>query len=104
MTLQSLDAALKTVCADTYHIAAPAGLTRYVVWAEYGSEGVEGDDSTLLDIPRVQIDAVWQNPADTLPDDVRGVLRAQHIPYEVISVGYDDEWAGMRMILQFEVI
>ena len=104
MTLQSLDIALKTVCADTYHIAAPAGLTRYVVWAEYGSEGVSGDDSTLLDIPRVQIDVVWQDPADTLPDDVRTVLRTWRVPYDVISRAYDDDWAGIRMILQCEVV
>ena len=36
MTLQEFEAALKTVCPETYELAAPKGLTRYVVWHRYG--------------------------------------------------------------------
>ena len=104
MTLHDLDAALKEICADTYELAAPPGLTRYIVWARYGSDGILGDDSTALTVPRVQIDVLWQNPVDALPDAVEALLEDLHLPYEEVSRAYDDDYAQIRMILQLTVI
>ena len=104
MTLQSLDSILKAVCTDSYHLAAPAGLNRYVVWHEYGLQPVPGDDSVQVRIPRVQIDILWQELTDTLAEDVMAALDLWCQSYEVTDYGYDDEYAAMRCILQLVVI
>lgn len=100
MTLQTLIDALSAVCADTYPIAAPAGLTRCVVATEYGAVTLPADDAVQLDVPRVQIDVFWQSAADTLEADVKAALSSLPITWETIERGYDDQYALMRLILQ----
>ena len=56
MTLPELETALKTVCPDVYELAAPPGLSQYVVYQAYGFETVFGDDCNMVDAPKVQID------------------------------------------------
>lgn len=103
MTLQDLEAALKDVCPETYELMAPAGATRAVVWHSYGASHLSADDSTLLDVPKVQLDIFYQDLADYLVEDVKDVLRSLYLPYEVQDDSYDDEYALRRCIIQLEV-
>lgn len=103
MTLQDLDTALKAVCPNTYELAAPAGETRAVVWHCYGASHLIGGDCTVVDVPKVQIDILYQQLDDSLADDVKEALRELHLPYEVQDDSYDDEYAIRRCILQLEV-
>lgn len=103
MTLQDLDAALRTACPNTYELAAPAGVNRYIVWHSYGASTLAADDSTALDVPQVQIDIIYQDLGDSIVNDVKNVLREQHLPYEVQADSYDDDYAKRRCILLVEV-
>lgn len=107
MTCSNLDAALKTVTADTYHLAAPAGLTEYIVWAEYSLTPVRGDDRAQMHIPRVQIDAYTQDDTpvegNSFFQAVLGVLDALELCYGVQECGYDPDAASMRLIIQCDV-
>ena len=110
MTGSDLSSALSSYCSHTYHLAAPEGLTEYIVWAEYGLKPIRGDDRTQLIIPRVQIDAYCQEDAtlDALPTAgfLAGLLAALdgiELAYEVQECGYDPDAAATRLILQCDV-
>lgn len=103
MTLQDLDSALKSVCPATYELAAPASAARAVVWHCYGAAHLLADDCTVVDVPKVQIDILYQQLDDSLAEDVKEALRGLHLPYEVQEDSYDDEYALRRCILQLEV-
>lgn len=103
MILQNLDTALRTVCPNTYELAAPAGENRYIVWHSYGAATLAADDSTVVDVPQVQIDIIYQDLADSIVNDVKKALREQHLPYEVQADSYDDDYAKRRCILLIEV-
>lgn len=105
MTLQEFDANLKTACPDlVFELAAPEEKTRYVVWHRYGRSSTYGDDRNQLDIPKVQIDIITDRLDDTLVDDIAAVLWLMDLPYEVVSEGYDDDYAAYRTILQLVVV
>lgn len=104
MTLQQFDAALKEAFADTYELAAPKGLARYVVWHRYGRRSAVADDRNQLDVPKVQIDIVTNVHNDILVDTVTSALWLLDLPYSVESEGYDDEYAAYRTILQLVVV
>ena len=103
MTYASLLTLLRQLC-PTYEEAAPAGLTRYVTASLYGSEAASGDDGTLWEFPKVQLDVWAQQPRDRLFGDVRDLLQAWSCPYQMIARVYDDDLAMFRMILQLEVL
>lgn len=100
MTLQNLEDWLKQLCPRTYPLAAPRGVSRYIAINEYGKQNVSGSDTTVLTLPKVQLDIVTQNPSDPLPEDVGTLLETLQLPYEVVELGYDDEYAAMRCIIQ----
>jgi len=107
MTCTELETALKTVTAEVYNLAAPAGLTEYIVWAVYGYTLVIGDDAVQVRIPRVQVDAYTQ-AADAADDggffdQVMGVLDGLGLVYTVEDTGYDPDAATMRLIIQTDV-
>lgn len=104
MTVQQFEAGLKQACQETYEIAAPKGAQRFVSWHRYGRFPVLGDDRNQVDLPKVQIDIVTNNPTDTLVDDVCAALWLMDLPYSVVSEGYDDEYSALRTILQLVVI
>lgn len=104
MTLPEFDAALRTAVPNVYELAAPKGLLRYVVWHRYGRQPTIGDDSNLVDLPKVQIDIVTNLHNDCLEDDVCEILWMHGIPYSVVSEGYDPEFNAYRTILQLVVI
>ena len=104
MTLQQFDAGLKTAFSDVYETAAPKGKQRYVVWHRYGRNSTYGDDRNQVDAPKVQIDIVTNVHDDSLVDDICASLWTMDLPYNVISDGYDDEYAAYRTILQLVVI
>lgn len=104
MTLQEFETRLKKSIPETYHLAAPKGARRFVVWHSYGRSSVYGDDKNQVDAPKIQLDIVTQNPLDSLVDDVCAALWAMDLPYSVESEGYDDDYAAMRTILQLVVI
>ncbi len=104
MTLQSLEAELKTVCADVYELAAPPGLKQYIVYQTYGYKTVFGDDCNMVDAPQVQIDIIWQDLSGRLMYEVFSKLRSLHQPFIIVGNGYDDEYAAMRCTIELVVI
>ena len=105
MTLQSLKTAIAAqVGSCVWELAAPAGETRGVIIHVYGAEGVLGDNTTQLTVPRVQLDLLWQDPSDTILDDVEDVLRDAFQAFVVDDIAYDDVYACMRAILQLELV
>ena len=105
MTLQQFDTKLKEACPGlVYELAAPKGKTRYVVWHRYGRSSTYGDDRNQLDMPKVQIDIISNDYYDLLAEDVAVALWTMDLPYEIISEGYDDDYAAYRTILQLVVV
>lgn len=105
MTLQQFDAKLKEACPGlVFELAAPKGLTRYVVWHRYGRNSIFGDNRNQLDTPKVQIDVISNDYYDLLVEDVTVALWMMDLPYEIISEGYDDDYAAYRTILQLVVV
>lgn len=106
MTLEKLIALLKTVCPETYELAAPQGVPRCIVAHTYSNgRSLYGDDQNLFDIVKVQLDILTQDNADTLPLDVCELLRAWCITYSLQEIcAYDDDWAALRTIIQLELI
>lgn len=104
MTLPEFDAALKAVCPETYELAAPKGMPRYVVWHRYGKQSAFGDDRNAVDLPKVQIDIVSNVADDPLVDGICGALWLACLPYSVQSEGYDPDYNAYRTILQLVVI
>ena len=104
MTLQEFEDGLKAAVPETYPLQAPAGKTRYVAWHTYSASSVRGDDRNQLDAPKVQLDIIYQSDQDTIADDVLAALWLMDLPYEIISEGYDPDYAAMRVVLQLVVI
>lgn len=105
MTLPDFDANLKAACPGlVFELAAPVGLERYAVWHRYGRGSTYGDNRNQLDVPKVQIDIITNNLDDTLVDDITAALWLMDLPYEVVSEGYDDDYAAYRVILQLVVV
>lgn len=105
MTLQTFDANLKAACPGrVFELAAPAEMTRYAVWHRYGRNSTYGDNRNQLDIPKVQIDIISDTLDDLLVDDISAALWMMDLPYEVVSEGYDDDYAAYRTILQLVVV
>lgn len=104
MTLQEFDKGLKATFPDTYELAAPKGKQRFVAWHKYGRNIIPGDDRNQADAPKVQIDIVTNVPDDFLVDDICAALWMMDQSFEVVSEGYDDEYAAFRTILQLVVV
>lgn len=105
MTLSELEALLKTVAPDAvYHYGAPPETPRCIVWAEYGTVDLVGDDVAQIQIPLVQIDVFTQTEGDSLADDVLAVLARGGQYCSVIGVEYDDEIMSLRTILQLQLV
>ena len=103
MTLKEFKAGLSEAFADTYELAAPQGLKRYVAWHLYGRHHHYGDNRNVLDVPKVQIDIVSNIDGDFLVDDISAALWTMGLSYSVVSEGYDPEYNAYRTILQLEV-
>lgn len=86
-----------------FELAAPQGVKEYVVWHEYGSNLLVGDDVVQAEVPKIQIDVIWQEDR-TIFSAVKAALTEAGQPYDLISIGYDDDWAAMRAVLQLEVV
>ena len=103
MTLAEFENGLKEVCAETYELAAPQNVKRYVVWHKYGRHSHVGDNRNVLNIPKVQIDIVTPIKNDFLCDDISAALWAMDLSYSIESDGYDPDYNAFRTILQLEV-
>ena len=103
MTLREFENNLKETFPDTYELAAPQGMKRFVVWHRYGRRSYYGDNRNVLDLPKVQIEIVSNIDGDYLVEDVCAALWAMDLPYSVESEGYDPEYNAYRTILQTEV-
>ena len=104
MATAELEAALKTLTPDVYELAAPPGKTEYIAWHRYGSATLIGDDGVRLHVPRVQLDIIWQEKSSDFPDQIKELLSSLSLPWIEADYGYDDEWCGMRCILQVELV
>ena len=105
MTLEKLIALLKTVCPETYELAAPQGVKRCIVAHTYPGASLYGNDQNLFDIEKVQLDILTQDKADTLPLGVCELLRTWCITYTLETIHeYDDDWNALRSIVQLELI
>jgi hypothetical protein len=99
-----LDTALKTITPKVFEGAAPMNTPEYIVYHTYGFITAIGDDGVQMKIPKVQLDIIGRLAFDTLVDSVTDLLTALYLPYEIVSIGYDDEWANKRCIVHLEVI
>lgn len=104
MKLSELEALLKTVTPEVYHYGAPSAAARYIVWAEYGTDDLMGDDAAQLQIPRVQIDTYSQDENDTLAASVITALANAGQYCSVVGIEFDDETLTVRTILQLQLI
>ena len=104
MTLRQFENNLKQAFPDTYEIAAPPGMQRFVAWHRYGRSSTYGDDRNQVDTPKVQIDIVTNIHDDPMVDDILAALWMMDLPYSIVSEGYDDEYKAFRTILQLVVI
>lgn len=104
MTLQEFENGLKAAVPETYNLAAPEKAKRFVVWHSYGYKPLHGDNRNQVNIPKVQIDIVTNDPLDTIVDDVFAALWMMDLSYEIISDGYDPDYNRNRTILQLEVV
>lgn len=102
MTLQTLEQILKEVTPDVYELAAPKGLTRFVVYARSGGKYVPGDDEDQLDFAMVQLDIVTQSTEDTLEPLILGALRRSHIPFAILGVRFD--WELNYWVTSYRVV
>lgn len=103
MTLKEFENGLKAACSDTYELAAPQGMKRFVAWHSYGRHSHYGDNRNVLNVPKVQIDIVTNIEGDFLVDDICAALWAMDLCYSIESEGYDPDYNAYRTILQLEV-
>lgn len=104
MSLSEFEALLKTVTDAVFERQAPEGLTRCIVWHRYNLTPIVGDDSRVLELPRVQLDLYWQQRLDTLLDDVTALLSYYRLPFDLQDITWDDERMLSRAILQLTVV
>ena len=105
MTLQQFEQTLKKYCPNlVYHLAAPKGLHRCVVWHSYGYSSAFGDDRNQINAPKIQIDIHTQTVYDSLVEDVISALWEMDLPFSIASEGFDDEYNDIRTILQLVVM
>lgn len=103
MSVSDLDTRLKAALpGQVFENSAPKGLETYVVWHQYSANLLVGDDVVQDEVPRIQIDVIWQRD-NSIYRAVKQVLNECEQVYDLVSIGYDDEWAAMRAILQLEV-
>ena len=104
MTSQNLIDAVAAVCPETYELAAPRGLNRFVVWSEYNRDVIHADDHRVLQLPKLQLDLYWQTSGDTLLDDVSDVLDELYLPYDLQDIFYDPDYERRRAVIQVTVV
>lgn len=105
MTLSELAAALEVAAPGAiFAQEAPQALVRYVVYHQYNYQTIHGDDAAAALFPRVQLDVYWQQPDDTLLEDVLIVLNYWRQPYELADITRDDERLLQRAIIQLTVV
>ena len=105
MTYSKIDAALKTVLPDaTFHLSAPPGHDRYIIWAETGSHSQYADGVKTATAYQASVYVYTQNEDDNLLNEVCEALDLADIPYDDPVPGYDDELQTMGTILECEVI
>lgn len=103
MSYSTLKTALKTACPDTYHLRAPKGKTRYIVWGETGIRGLRADDRMSLAGRKADVYAVTQVNDDTLIDAICAALDDAGIVYSDPMATYDDELVIVVWTLECEV-
>ena len=104
MSWEEVKPALEELCGDIHELAAPAGVTRAIVWNRFGRSRICGDNQTVAAADRIQLDLYWQRSGDTLQEDVYALLNYYQVPYEEQDTAYDDDAAMMRCILQLWVL
>ena len=104
MTYANLRTLLKTLTPEVYRWAAPAGKTRYIVCSRYGYSQLQGDDSSVARLPRIQLDVYWQDEEDELFDDLLDLLEVNSLGYDLQDVVWDDDLALFRGIVQLELM
>ena len=105
MTLSDLETLLNAILpGGVYHYGAPPEVPRRIVWAEYGTNDLIGDDAAIVCIPLVQIDVYTQRDDDTLAEDVQTALSAVGQYCSVAGIEFDDEFMSLRTILQLQLI
>ena len=104
MTWSDLEPLLDALCG-LWELAAPPASTRGIVWHEALRRTLYAEDRAVLRLRRIQLDVLYQDPADTLPDDVLAILDEQAVTITADpDISYDPDYASMRCILQIEVL
>ena len=105
MSYLKLEAALKSVLPDdAFHLTAPPGRDRYIVWTETGSHSQYADGVKVATAYQASVYVYTQTEGDELLEKVCEALDSADIPYDDPVPGYDDDLQTMGIILECEVI
>ena len=105
MNCSKLETALKSVLPDAvYHLNAPGGDDRFIIWNEDGYETLRADDAVAEKIPKVTVYLYSQLEDDTLLEDVMDALESAGIVISDPEQGFDEETCTVGWIIDCEVI
>ena len=104
MTLRDLEQVLAGACPETYRLAAPQGLQRFVVYLETPPLRIFGDNRTVEAIPTAAVHICTNNPEDTLVGAVCAALDDAQLPYSFAASGYNEDRNLLQTSLNVVVI
>lgn len=104
MTYSELDALLKTVCPETYHLGAPEEVNRFVVWGETGAGGVSAGGRMLRMSIKFSVYIYTQDEDDSLVDEIIEALENAEVCVSGPVPGYDDERMTLVSVLECEAV
>lgn len=105
MNCAKLETALKLVLPDAvYHLNAPGGVDRFIIWSEDGYETLRADDAIAEKIPKVTVYLYSQVEEDTLLESVMDALESAGIAISDPEQGFDEETCTVGWIIDCEVI
>ena len=105
MNCAKLETALKSVLPDAvYHLNAPCGDDRFIIWSEDGYETLRADDAIAEKIPKVTVYLYSQVEEDTLLESVMDALESAGIAISDPEQGFDEETCTVGWIIDCEVI
>lgn len=104
--LKTLFVAIGTeIDTPVYHYTA-AKNDRYIVWAEYGGNGLRGDQAFAEYAQKVQLDYYHKSEADAVKSDtiLSRLLEHDEIAVAVPETDYESDTGYIHHIIQMEVI
>lgn len=104
MTSSAIQAVLEAVCEDTYHLAAPEGVTRFIVFGETGGQNVCAGNRVVATTTKFSVYVYTQDEDDALTAQVTAALDAAGIAFSAPAPGWDDERMTLVSIIDCEAV